>query len=60
MMELLLENVRNTLSGILANIVREVSKVSVHNYAKIAVIIVSSVLLGRLHCFIAFSPAELH
>jgi stage II sporulation protein E len=56
MMELLLENVRNTLSGILANIVREVSKVSVHNYAKIAVIIVSSVLLGRVALLYSIFP----
>lgn len=55
-MELLLENVRNTFSGMLSKIMREVSKVEAHNYARIAVIIASSVLLGRAVLLYAIFP----
>ncbi len=55
-MELLLENVRNTFSGMLSRIMREVSKVEAHNYARIAVIIAGSVLLGRAVLLYAIFP----
>ncbi len=46
-MELQLENVRNTIFGKLSMKPREASKAAAFDYAKIAVIIFSSVLLGR-------------
>lgn len=55
-MELQLENVRNTIFGKLSKKPREASKAAAFDYAKIAVIIFSSVLLGRAALFYAIFP----
>lgn len=55
-MELQLENVRNTILGKLSKRPREASKAAAFDYARIALIIFSSVLLGRVALFYAFFP----
>lgn len=55
-MELQLENVRNTIFGKHSKKPREASKAAAFDYAKIAVIIFSSVLLGRAALFYAIFP----
>ncbi|HYE68758.1 MAG TPA: SpoIIE family protein phosphatase [Anaerovoracaceae bacterium] len=56
MMELQLENVRNTIFGMLPKAPREASKAVAFNYVRIAVIIFSSVLLGRVALLYAVFP----
>ncbi|HWQ79724.1 MAG TPA: SpoIIE family protein phosphatase [Anaerovoracaceae bacterium] len=55
-MELQLEHVRNTIFGKLLKAPRPASKAAAFDYARIAVIVVSSVLLGRAVLFYAFFP----
>ncbi len=55
-MELLLENVRNTIFGMLTRKTREASKAASYDFAKIAVVICSSFLLGRVALFYAVFP----
>lgn len=55
-MELQLENVRNTIFGKLLKAPRPASKAASFDYARIAFIIIGSVLLGRAVLFYAFFP----
>lgn len=55
-MELQLENVRNTIFGKLSKVPREASGAKTFNYARIALIILSSFLLGRAVLFYAVFP----
>lgn len=55
-MELQLENVRNTIFGKRSKRPRVASKAAAFDYAKIAVIIFSSILLGRVALFYAIFP----
>lgn len=55
-MEVLLENVRNTIFGRRGKVSCETSKVAAHEYAKIAVVIFSSLLLGRVALFYSIFP----
>lgn len=55
-MELLLENMRNTLLGRFSKGPREASRSAVRQYAGIAAILLSSILLGRTALFYAVFP----
>ncbi|QOX65373.1 SpoIIE family protein phosphatase [Anoxybacterium hadale] len=55
-MELLLENVRNTLFGRFSKGPREASRSAAGQYAGIAAILLSSILLGRTALFFAVFP----
>ena len=55
-MELLLENVRNTLLGRFSRRPREASRSAARQYAGIAAILLSSILLGRTALFYAVFP----
>ncbi len=55
-MELQLENVRNSIFGRFLKAPRPASRITNFDYARIAVIAVSSVLLGRAVLFYAFFP----
>ncbi len=55
-MELQLENVRNTIFGRLSRASRESSKFAAFDFARIAAIVIGSVLLGRAALFYAIFP----
>ena len=55
-MELQLEHVRNTIFGKLSRAPREASRFAASDYARVVVIIVSSVLLGRAAFFYSIFP----
>ena len=55
-MELLFENVRNTIFGKLLKLPRGVSKAISYDFVRIAIIISSSFLLGRVALFYAIFP----
>lgn len=55
-MELQIGNMRSQISGMLLKVPREASKVAVSDYVRIAMIVSSSILLGRVALFYAVFP----
>jgi Serine phosphatase RsbU, regulator of sigma subunit len=55
-MEILLENVRNTIFGKLSKTPRRMTKTASYDYAGVALVIVSSFLLGRVALLYAIFP----
>ena len=55
-MELLFENVRNTISGRLSKLIHDISKALSYDLVRIAIMVSSSFLLGRVALFYAIFP----
>lgn len=55
-MELQMENVRNTIFGKFLKMPRQASRAAAFDYAKIAIIVISSVLLGKAILFYSVFP----